>query len=362
MKKSITLVLLAVLLSVGISYGQAAPAKTLSMRGSLDIAFNTRIQVDDQGLPNKGVTDVYKLKLDMCDTVIFSGAITYLPGLFSQVLGRYEQQATLQYALDVGIRNPANLADEKMIGRLVGGVPIDAKGVYQFNQGTLRMAVDSMGKAAGFESAFKGVALGKPLKKASALDQLKQQAMTFQKQVQGKTVALKVTDYDKMTFADLVMSAGPVKTYPECRLNGEMVYDYERSAWYFNGLVMNYIIDGKPYADKLSGHIKWIESPQRKTTGEGKYVFDIRVNEQQNAPVGEAAAFAGADDESAFFAVDNTVMGLTGDAAYKDTMRGEDVTASSVTINLTGNQLTKVQMVNLGKMLWLVDIVPLNAE
>ena len=68
------------------------------------------------------------------------------------------------------------------------------------------------------------------------------------------------------------------------------------------------------------------------------------------------------DDESAFFAVDNTVMGLTGDAAYKDTMRGEDVTASSVTINLTGNQLTKVQMVNLGKMLWLVDIVPLNAE
>ena len=359
-------VLVVLLACVSLAFGQApaagAVAKPLTVKGTMDIRFDSRVQVDDAGKPTPGVVDTYKLDIAAADTAVFRGTVKATPGIFGDMTGMMKQQAVLQYAIDLFVRNPANLSDERMIGRLVGGVPIDGKGVYQYGQGTLRIAVDAAGKASGFESAFRGSAVGKPLKSSTALDKLKQQAMTLTRQVQGKTVKLTLSNYDKMLFQGLTMAAGPVKTYPEVNVNGELLYDYERSAWYFNGVQLTYTLDGKPCVDKLSGNIKWVESPNRKSTGEGKYVFDVRVNEKEKSPGGEAAVFAGADDEAAFFSVDNSIAGLTGEAKYKDTFSGDTVTASSVAIDLTGNQLSKVQVINLTKLLWLVSVVPFNAE
>ena len=125
---------------------------------------------------------------------------------------------------------------------------------------------------------------------------------------------------------------------------------------------MSYIVGGKTLTDKLTGNIKWVESPNYKTNGEGEYQFDVRVNEPEQ-PSNETAVFQkAADDEAAFFATDNTLPSLVGTAKYKDQRRGETVASSTVTVDLTGNNLTKVQTVNLFKLIWLTCIVPMNSD
>jgi len=329
------------------------------VNGKINIKFNSRAQVDDLGNPEVGIKDVYIYDISM-DLVSFQGKIEHLPGIYGANLGLEKQAAEVGYNLIASIRNPANPQQQKAIGKLVGGVPIDKKGVYKYDNGNLRMAVDASGAAAGFESKFSGIAAGKSPKGASLLDKAKKQAITLTKQVKGKAVKLVVSDYDKMVFTDLLIGAGPVRAYPETRVNGEMLFDYERSAWYFNGVTLAYQIGGKSYMDKLSGHIKWVENPQRKTNGEGEYQFDVRVNEPEKT--GEAAVFAGGDDEAAFFATDNTLPALSGTAKYKDTMRGESVVASDIAVALVGNNLTKQQTMALTKLIWFVCVVPVNAE
>jgi hypothetical protein len=344
----------------------AAPAATPAtstantVKGTMKIAFDSRVQLDESGKPKAGVKDVYTLDLQAVDTAIFQGTIEYLPTILSSVLGRETQQGLLTYNLNLLVANPANLTQRRAVGKLTGGVQIDSKGVYLYDKGTLRIAVDAAGTASGFESKFSGAAVGKPPKNTSSLAAAKKQAQTLTRQVQGKTVKLVVTDYDIMTLNSLVLAAGPVRTYPETTVNGEMLYDYERSAWYFRGLTMTYIVDGKAVTDKITGNIKWVESPQRKTNGEGEYQFDVRCNEPEQKS-GETAVFQPVDDEAAFFAVDKTLPSLTGTAKYKDTMRGETVASSAVTIDLTSN-LNKQQVINLTKLIWLVAVVPVNAE
>lgn len=337
------------------------PTPVNTVKGKLDIQFNSRTQLDDSGKPKAGVKDVYTFDLQVVDTAIFQGTIEHLPTILSDTLGTEKQAGVLNYNLSLLVANPANLTQKRAVGKLVGGVQIDKKGVYNYDKGTLRIAVDAAGTASGFESAFRGTAAGKPPKSSSTLSRIKKQAQTMTRKVQGKTVKLVVTDYDIMTLNGLVLAAGPVKTYPETTVNGEMLYDYERSAWYFRGLTMTYQMDGKPVTDKLTGNIKWVESPQRKTNGEGEYQFDVRFNEPEEK-AGETAVFQPVDDEAAFFAVDKTMPSLTGTAKYKDQMRGETVASSAVSIDLTGNNLNKQQVMNATKLIWLVAVVPVNAE
>jgi hypothetical protein len=335
-------------------------AQSNKVTGRIDGNFASRAQANDDGIPPMGVKDMYIYDLNVTDLLVFQGKIEHLPTILSANLGMEKQASSLNYDILLSIRNPAKPDQKKAIGKFVGGVPIDKKGVYRYDNGTLRMAVDASGAAAGFESKFQGLVAGKAPKGTSLVDKAKQKAETVTRQVQGKTVKIVLTEYDKMTFTDLILGAGPVKAYPETRLNGEMLYDYERSAWYFKGVSMSYVLGGKNITDKLSGHVKWVESPQRKTTGEGEYQFDIRVNEPEKN--NEAAVFAGGDDEAAFFSMDSTLAALTGVAKYKDTMRGETVTASAITVDLTGNNLTKQQIVAITKFFWLVCVVPVNAE
>ncbi len=355
MRKVLWVVLVALVIA-----GPAVAADN-TIKGKLDIQFNSRVQTDSGGNPAAGVKDVYTFDVTVVDTLGFQGTIQALPTILTARLGSEKQRASLVYNLNLLVANPANLTQKRTVGKLVGEVQVDRQGTYLFDQGTLRIAVDAAGKAQGFESAFRGTAVGKPPKNTSLAEKVKKQAQTITRQVKGKTVSLIVKDYDIMTLRGLVLAAGPVRSYPETTVNGEMMYDYERSAWYFRNLTMTYQAEGKTVTDKVTGNIKWVESPQRKTNGQGQYEFDVRFNEPEQTST-ETAVFQKADDEAAFFATDTSLPSLTGTAKYVDRFRGETVTSSAVAIDLVGNNLNKTQVVNAFKLIWLVSVVPVNAE
>jgi hypothetical protein len=83
-------------------------------------------------------------------------------------------------------------------------------------------------------------------------------------------------------------------------------------------------------------------------------------------PPSEEAAFKAPTTEGDFFATDDSVVGVTGTMAYVDSFKGDpkddNVQSSAVTVNLTGNHLTKQQMMYLTKLLMLTAVVPMNSE
>lgn len=348
------------MLVVAMAMTAGAQVSSNGIKGKLDIAFNTRTQLDDSGKPQPKIKDVYTLDLGVTDTLMFKGTVEDQPTLLDKNTGMEKQQGVLSYNLDLWVINPKDASQKKAVGKFTGGVPLDKKGAYLYEKGTMRLAVDAAGTAREFESKFRGVAQGVPPKSESLAEKAKIQMEKVRNQVKGKIIELVVTKYDKMVFQDLVIAAGPVQKYTEAQVGGEMMFDYERSAWYFRGVSVTYTVDGKTVTDKLTGNIKWTEGKLQNGVRDGEYQFDVRVNEPELK--GEAAVFKAGDDESAFFTVDPTLCSLTGSAKYKDTIRDEVVTASSITIDQTGNNLSKHQLVYLAKLLWMVCIRPMNAE
>jgi hypothetical protein len=270
------------------------------------------------------------------------------------------QQSKLDYLINCAIFNPKNPSQKRDVGRIFGSVPVDRNNNYRFDEGTLKLVTFAAGTAKGFESAFRGLALGKPPTSSEGfMSKLKKEALQVSKSINGKNVSIAVTKYDKMEFKSHVLAAGPVQIYPESSVNGTMIYDYGRTAWYFDNFTVSYNIDGRQYQDKITGNIRWIEASNRSATGEGEYQFDIRINEPAQA---ESAVFSGPADESAFFSTDDSLMALTGAMKYKDSMMGDRVVASVVSLDLRGNKITKQQAMYLSKLLFLSSVVPLNAE
>jgi len=362
MKKLACIVTLCAVL-LGATFASAQDPKPPSIKGTLDINYRTRVETTAAGKAQPGMKDIYSYNLDVAELFNFSGAAEALPTLFSSTLGRETQGAQIAYNLALAVRNPANLTQIRTIGKLVGIVPIDKTGVYQYDKGNLRLAVNATGTAKALESAFRGQAAGKPPKNESTVERAKKKAETIKRQYQGKVMAITMTDYDKMAFSNLILPAGPIASmYPETTVNGEMIYDYDRSVWFFNGVTMAYVgADGKNATDRISGNIKWVEDANRKANGKGQYDFDVRVNEPEAAG-GETAFFQKGADESAFFAVDNTLAALTGTAVYQDTLQGTTTVKSAVKIDLAGSKLTKLQVFNLAKILWFVEVVPMNSD
>jgi hypothetical protein len=321
----------------------------ITVKGTLDIKFDTRTK--------DGPRDRYALNVNVCDSAVFRGLIWYKPFVAATI---HDTLGSLDYDVSLDVVNPHNTSQTVNVGKLNGSVPVDGKNVYRFSDGDLRMSVLPRGVAKGFESKFGGLALGKPPQNSgSLLSRAKQEAMKFAKTVKGKAVGIVVSNYDKMEFQNHVLASGPVQVYPEVTVNGNLVYDYARSAWYLNGVTCVYALDGRQLADKLTGTIRWVEAQNRKTSGEGQYEFDVRINE----PVAtENAVFAGPQDENAFFETDTSVSALTGTVKYKDTMSGDSVVASSVKIDLVGNKMTKQQAMYLTKLILVSSIVPFNAE
>jgi hypothetical protein len=347
---------LAAALLVASAFAQAPVAQDTFIKGDLNIRFNTR-QLNGDEKVRVGATDIYTLNINVANSSLLRGTIEARPYL-SSTFGT-AQSGQLTYALDLDVVNPKNPAQTRNVGKLFGTVPVDEKNVYRFMDGNVKVSVFPIGTAKGFDSKFGGLALGKPPAKSGFFATVKQDALSVVKNVKGQAKSIAVTKYDKMEFQTHVLPAGPVQIYPEVTVSGTMVYDYGRSAWYFQGVTASYTVDGKRIQDSLSGNIRWVEAANRKTSGLGEYQFDIRVNEP--APT-EAAVFAPAADESAFFESDNTLSALVGTMKYKDSMVGDSVTSSTVSVDLHGNRLTKQQTMYLAKLLFLTSIVPLNAE
>lgn len=330
----------------------AASAQTSNVptfiKGTMNIQYSSRTK---EGVVN--IPDVYNISANISNSTVFTGEIKHFPLVQGTVYG-VAQNSSLQYKLDCGIINPANVNETKNVARIYGKVPITPEGVYDFSSGNLTIGLIMQGT----ESKFSGVALGKPLvRKKGWFDSIQQEALSLTRGSSGKVVVKK---YDKMVFQNHKIPAGPIALYPEMTINGEMVYDYDRYVWYFNNVTINYYFKNTQRADRLTGNIRWVESPNRKNDGKGEYQFDIHVNEP---PANEASLFAAAADEASFFAVDTAIPALTGTMKYKDTIfGGERVTASAVTIDLVGQKLDKQQVMNLFKLLFFSSIVPINAE
>jgi hypothetical protein len=331
----------------------ASPPPTF-FKGGMQIRYNSRVK---SGVV--GVADEYTFGINISNSASFNGNIKHLPYIAGKVYG-VAQNSTLTYDLTIDAFHPKNPAIKVNVGRLYGVVPITPEGLYNFQNGTLQMGINAVGSAPSFQSSFGGTVQGKPLIKRSKgwFDTISD-TLTIKRNVNGQNVAISVKKYDKMSFQSHKLAQGPALSYPEATVNGVMIYDYSRYIWYFDNVTVTYFLNGRQYADRLTGNILWQESPTRKTDGKGSYIFDIRVNEP---PPNEAATFAEAADESAFFAVNSNVPSLSGTMDYKDTMQGETVTFSNVDINVMGNKLTKQSVMNVFKLVFFTCIVPVNAE
>lgn len=332
-------------LLTAVSFAQSSNASFI--KGDLNIRYNTR----GMEKARVGVEDIYTLNINMSNSALFRGTINHKPTIKS-LIGK-DAQGGLTYAIELDVVNPNNPVQTRNVGRLYGFVPIDSQNIYRFTDGEVKAAIFPIGNAKGFESKFSGLAAGKPpAESQSLLSAIKKEALSLTKSVNGKAVSVSITKYDKMEFSNHVLVAGPVQIYPEVSVNGPLIYDYNRMAWHLDGILVTYNFDGKQIQDKITGNIRWIPNAN-------EYQFDVRVNEPSP---NEAAVFAGPSDESAFFSTDNAIPSLTGSMKYKDSKSGDIVMASSVTIDLTGNKLTKQQMMYLCKLFFLSSIVPLNAE
>lgn len=337
--------------------------------GTMDITFNTRTNKDSSGdlvtdSPALGAKDRYAFKLSVVETLEFSGEITRQPNLYSKLIRSRKQSAQMWYNVAITVKNSKDLKQSKTVGKWVGTVPIDEKsGKYDLaggrsSESPLRFDIDAVGKGTAFKDLFSGYLVGKAEKKDNLAE------YTYRRLVAGKTVEYKVKKSDPLRFENLQLAKGPVEVYPATLVGGTLNYDYETGNYFADNITFKYALDGKDYTDVVTGTIKWVEDPDRKTNGKGFYEFNVRFNEDKNkAATGESAAFDKLSDEDAFFAVDNSIPSLTGKIAYTDTMSGgsDEPTSSKVTYTLNGNKLTKQQVVNFFK-LWLVAVGPTNDE
>jgi hypothetical protein len=338
-----------------------------AITGTMDITFDTRTNLDTTGdlKPNSaalGATDKYNLSLTVAQTSQFQGTVTRQPNLYTKTLGRKKQDAKLTFDLNLLAINPANPSQKLTVGKWVGVVPIDtASGAFMLQGDTkddrpLRMAVDQIGKAQGFQDKFDGKLIGKAEQKEGLA------SYTYKRLVGNKQVSVTVKRVDPMKFEGIALAKGPAASYPRTVVNGRLDYDYETGNYLTDGIKFSYTAGGKEVTDTVTGTIKWVEDPNRSSNGKGRYEFNLRWNEEANkSPTDEAAAFQPSDDEAAFFAVDNSVPSLTGHIEYVDTMSGETVTASKVTYHLDANKLTKPQVMNFAK-LWILAVGPTNDE
>jgi hypothetical protein len=345
--------------SVSVNNSGTQPAyPNTFIKGTMNISFDTR----GGDKPRPGTVDTYTISLNVSNSAKFVGTIAQLPTIPSSIIGTGGQVGNLTYDLKCDVVNPKNPLQTRNVGKIYGVVPVSASNAYDFADGTLKTQVFAIGMAKGFDSKFSGYALGKPpTPPDNILSKLKRDAINFTKSVGGQQMKIVVTKYDVMQFNQHVLAAGPVQIYGEVTVNGTMVYDYDRSSWYFQHIVVQYWDNGRQVQDTISGDIRWVEDDNRKVNGIGEYQFDIRVNEP---PPGEGEVFAQASDESAFFNTDTNVQGLSGTMKYKDTMikDGTDVSNSNVDIDLKGTKLNKQQVMYLCKLILFSTVVPLNSE
>lgn len=317
----------------------------LTVKGTIGINFNSRT--------TKGALDVYTISVNVANSALFQGTITDRPQLIDGwVTKKVTQSRQLTYDINTDVVNPKNPAQTKNVGKMIGVVPIDSDGVYQYDKGTLEVSILPMGSAGGFTSKFGGVAAGKPLVRPPNFWQ-SVTPTSVNRLINGKPTTFLLKRYDRMEFKNHVLAAGPVAIYSSVTVNGEMLYDYDKECWFVNNITMQYAENNTIKIDRLTGTIRWDKKGN-------EYQFDVRFNEK---PLSSTAVFEETpSDESSLWETDTTVPALVGTWTYKDTKRGDITTASSVTLGMTGNNITKQQLLAATKMWVFSAVVPINAD
>lgn len=337
--------------------------------GTMEIDFKTRSSQDTsgkykEGSPQLNVQDEYKFALSVAKTTEFAGKIVRQPNIYTKGVLKRVQGAALGFDISLAVLNPKDLKQKKTVGKWVGNVPIDtATGAYDLAGGVkeerpLRIAVDSVGKAAAFEDRFAGRLVGKAETKEDLA------GYTYKRIMGDKTVTMTVKKSDPMRFDNIELAKGPAEIYPHTFVNGRLDYDYETGNWLTDKISFKYVLNGKEIEDVVTGTIKWVEDPQHDINGKGYYEFNLRFNESKHkSQSSESDAFDKMSEEDAFFAVDDSIPTLKGRIEFVDTKGfGSDLpTNSKVTYNLHANKLTKQQIMNFVK-LWLICVGPTNDE
>lgn len=371
MKRSLTMLGVLAAMSAAAS-AQDAPQQITKegiIAGTMNIEFKTRTSEDSsgdlvEGSPAIGVQDKYTFDLNVAETTQFSGSIVRQPNLYTRLVRKVKQGAAIGFDVTLAVLNPQDLKQKKNVGKWVGVVPINtATGAYELNGGAkeerpLRIDVDSVGAASAFKDLFAGRLVGKAEKKDNLAE------YHYKRLVGEKEVQITVKRSDPMKFEGIELAKGPSTIYPRTTVNGRLDYDYETGNWFTDGIRFKYAVNGKEFEDVVTGSIRWVEDPNRKTNGKGYYDFNLRFNEDKNKSAkSEGDAFKKMSDEEAFFAVDDSIPCLTGTVEYVDTFKPgtETPTMSKVTYKLNANKLTKQQVMNFAK-LWLLGIGPINDE
>jgi hypothetical protein len=345
--KNITKTILAIAVFSSIS---AIAQTNTFIRGSLDIKYNSR-----QSPGVKNVKDVYSVTINVANSALFQGTITDTPQIIDGWISKsVVQSRVLNFDISCDVVNPKNPAQTRNVGKIYGNVDIDSEGNYLYDKGGVSVDILPMGNAGGFSSKFGGQTKGKPLIRPSNwLETLKSSTVNITRNVNGKTTTVSLKKYDKMEFKQHIIAAGPVQIYQPVTVNGELLYDYDKSCWFFNNLTIQYAELNTVKIDRLSGTIRW----EKKAN---EYQFDIRVNEPP--PNVNAAFETSSGDESNFFETDLTVPSLIGSMKYQDISRAGITVSSMVNVDLKGNNITKQQTMALCKIIIFSAIVPMNAD
>lgn len=353
MKNKNIIALFAFLVTLNVS----AQTNALFIKGGLNIAYITR-----QSPPNtKGIQDVYKININVANSVLFRGEMTDRPQIIDGWVSKtIVQPRSLKYNIDCDVINPKNPSQTRNIGRMYGFVPISSEGVYDYDKGNLLVDILPSGTAGGFTSKFSGQALGKPLIRPKNWTEQLRETVNINRLVNGKPMSVALKRYDKMEFRQVILAQGPIQIYQPVTVNGQFLYDYDKECWFFNNFTVQYAENNVVKIDRVTGTIRYVKDKNYNVNHLSQYEFDVRVNE----PLPDASvAFAAASDESAFFSTDAAVPGLFGTMSYKDVVDSKDVTMSSeVKIDLSGNNITKQQLMVLGKVIIFASVIPINAD
>jgi hypothetical protein len=337
------------------------------IKGTMDIAFGTRTQADTSGVPKPGTVDTYNTNLEVGNAVLLQGKIERRPWLPTSILGRTLQDGYISFDLSSLIRNPANPQQTAVAGKWTGAMLLDGGGKYSLVQspsdmGRLRITTNAVGSVAAASANFAGEIQGRLPAQAGiwglATRASTEVTKTYARYVNGQVIAHTVKGADPVAFNNVTLAGGPVSVYPDTVVNGSIDYDAEEGNWYLD-VNATYSSSGTQFRDRYSGSISWAEDPNRKANGKGYYTFNVRMNEK---PVTEADLFKNkADAFSAFFATDNTIPGFTGTISYVDTFKGDTTIASKVVYAVDGNQVSRIQAMNLAKLLMLM-VGPFNDD
>ena len=291
------------------------PADKARVTGQMTIDYASRSERSSSGI------DTYDLQeMKVADLFVMRGSVQRQPGERMTYSLRYDV---------VNPQNPSQIARDVAILR--GDLPIDSRGRYLPGDGNLRIDVV---KGQQSSSKFGGVLQGRRVLKwwdvASRLRDAKSEATKiYSRVVEGKTVSIAVKNPDPLGFESLTLAGGPFSFLVPAKVSGNLDYDYELGNWLTdaNGLNISYTIGDRPYSDKVSGSIRFVEEEGSFTDPAGKkreytgyYDYNLRWNEQSVANDQSFFSDKQSQDPDAFFSSsDQTKPGLYGRVYYKDT-------------------------------------------